>query len=112
MGLDMPTTLDHSLQTGLGVYYLLCALMNLGFAYYFHRVVQPRKADLAAIWYAVAALFLFHALAYGVFHAGWVISASIRNAVDFATGPITYTVLSVVAFAALLYWRRFFTNPQ
>jgi hypothetical protein len=108
----MSTTLDHSLQVGLGVYYLLCALMNVGFALYFHRFVQPRKPELAAIWYSVAALFLFHALAYGVFHAGWVIPKGVRNAVDFATGPITYTVLSVVVFAAVLYWRRFFTNPQ
>jgi hypothetical protein len=100
------------LQTGLGVFYLLCALMNVCFALYYHRFAQPRRADLAMLWYAVAAVFLIHAAAYGVFHAGWVISKGVRDAVDFATGPITYTVLSIVAFAAVLYWRRFFTNPQ
>src|SRR5262245_27441634 len=112
MDLSMSGTLDHTLQTGLGVFYLLCALMNVGFALYYHRLAQPRRADFAMIWYAVAALFLVHAAAYGVFHAGWVISKSVRDAVDFATGPITYTLLSIVAFAAVLYWRRFFTNPQ
>src|SRR5262245_9036927 len=108
----MAGTLDHSLQIGLGVFYLLCALMNVGFSWYYHRYAQPRKPELAWIWAAVAGLFLFHALAYGVFHAGWFIPKAIRDAVDFATGPITYTLLSVVAFGAVLYWRRFFTNPQ
>jgi hypothetical protein len=108
----MSGSLDHSLQTGLGVYYLLCALMNIGFGLYFHRVVEPPRRNLAAIWYTVAGLFLLHALAYGVFHAGWIIPKGLREAVDWATGPITYTVLSVVLFVAILVWRRLFTHPQ
>src|SRR5262245_19563034 len=104
---DMAGTLDTSLQIGLGVFYLLCALMNVGFALYYHRFAQPRKPEVATAWYAVAALFLFHAAAYGIFQVGWVIPKALRDAVDFATGPITYTLLSIVAFGAVLYWRRF-----
>lgn len=108
----MSGTLDHGLQTGLGVYYLLCALLNVCFAIYYHRFSEPRKLNLAVLWYAVAGLFVLHALAYGVFHTGWVVPKGIRNAVDWATGPVSYTLLSVILFGVVLYWRRFFTDPQ
>lgn len=108
----MSGSLDHGLQNGLGFYYLFCALMNIGFGLYYHRYAEPRKPSLATLWYAVAGIFLLHALAYGVFHAGWEIPKTLRNVVDEATGPISYTVVSIVAFAALLYWRRFFVHPQ
>ena len=45
-------SLDTGLQNGLAVYYLLVALMNLGFAaYYFYG---PKKKGLAAVWAAVS----------------------------------------------------------
>jgi len=34
-----------------------------------------------------------------------------RDLVDWAMGPIVYTALSVLGFIAVLYWRRFFTQP-
>src|SRR5262245_34504493 len=108
----MSDTLDHSLMNGLGVYYLLCALMNVGFALYYQRFAEPRKPALATLWFAVAGLFAFHALAYGVFHANWVLPGTIRKAVDAVADPISYTLLSIVAFAALLYWRKTLTDPQ
>jgi hypothetical protein len=107
----MPSTLSTGLQNGLAVYYLICAVLNLGFAAYYHCVAQPRKTNIAAIWYSVAGLFLLLALAYFL-GAGWVMPQGIRDAVDWFTGPISYTVLSISAFAALLYWRKFFVQPQ
>lgn len=108
----MSGSLDHGLQNGLGVFYLICALMNIGFGWYYQRHAVPRRQGIATFWYAIAGLFAFHALAYGVFHAGWIIPKSIRLAVDRVADPISYTVLSILAFAALLYWRKFLTDPQ
>src|SRR5450755_2807528 len=97
----MPTLLDPGLQTGLGIYYALCALMNVCFGLYYHRSATPRKPTIAYIWYAVAGLFLLHSVAYFL-QFNWVLSKDIRNFIDYLTGPVTYTVLSLVAFVALL----------
>src|SRR5688500_1296625 len=103
--------MSPTLQYGLAVYYLLVAAMNVGFAAYYHRYAEPRKPNVAFVWYAVAAVFALHSVAY-FFKAGWVIPTWIREPVDWATGPTSYVMLSVIAFAALLYWRRFFVQPQ
>ncbi|MFO0876808.1 MAG: hypothetical protein U0840_05495 [Gemmataceae bacterium] len=108
----MAGTLDLNLQRGLGVYYLLVALMNIGFGLYYQRAAIPRRQGLATFWYAVAGLFAFHALGYGVFQAGWVIPEHIRRTVDRFADPISYTLLSVGVFVVVLVWRRFFTNPH
>jgi hypothetical protein len=100
--------LSESLQNGLGVYYLLCVLMNLGFAaYYFRRKDLPT----ALLWTGVAGIFLIHMVAYFL-KAGWVLPPALADAIDSATGPVMYTTLSVVIFAALLIGRRLFTRPQ
>ncbi len=105
--------MSSPLQYGLAVYYLLVALMNAGFAAHFQWSAEPTKKNknIAAVWWAVAVLFVIHAIAYFL-QAGWVLPIWFREAVDRATGPISYTVLSIVGFAALLYWRRFFVEPQ
>lgn len=107
----MSQPLDKGLQNGLAVYYFLVALLNLGFAAWYQWGSEPRKKNIAAIWTGVAALFLLHAAAY-FFQAGWVIPLGLREFVDQLTGPISYTTLSILAFVALLYWRKFFTQPQ
>jgi hypothetical protein len=103
--------LSPSLQYGLAVYYLLVALMNAGFAAYYQFSAEPRKKNVAAAWYAVAALFVLHAIAY-FFLAGWVIPLGFREAINRVTGPISYTLLSVGLFAAVLYWRKVIVQPQ
>ena len=105
----MPHTLDPSLQNGLAGYYFLVALLNFGFAAYY--VWGNKKPNLAALWGAVALLFLLHFVAYG-FHLGWRLPSSFRGAVDFLMGPVTYSTLSLVAFVLFLVFRRFFVNPQ
>jgi hypothetical protein len=101
--------LSHSLQNGLAVYYLLVALLNAGFAaYYFFGLKDVVRA---AIWSLVAVLFLVHTGAYFA-HAGWVLPQRIRDSVDFIIGPVLYTSSSVVLFALMLTFRRFFVRPE
>ena len=50
------THLSESLQNGLGVYYLLVALMNLGFALYF--LLGVKRPVAGVLWGAVTVLFL------------------------------------------------------
>jgi hypothetical protein len=103
--------MSSSLQNGLAVYYLLVAAMNAGFALYYHRCAEPRNRNIALIWYGVTVLFVAHAVAY-FFHAGFIIPLWFRELVDTLTGPVSYTVGTVAIFAAVLYWRKFFVQPQ
>ncbi len=101
--------LSASIQNGLAMYYLCVALLNVGFAAYYF--LGPKKVVLGAVWSLVAILFLIHSVAY-FGHAGWILPQAIRDAVDAVIGPVTYTSASVLLFAVMLYWRRFFVNPQ
>jgi hypothetical protein len=70
-----------------------------------------------ALWSAVAAIFLLHAVIY-LFHMGPALSEVFRafttrlmGAWGGQAGPILYTSLSVLGFVALLYYRRVLTQP-
>jgi hypothetical protein len=104
----MEHTLDRGLQNGLAYFYVLAALLNFGFAAYWFGV---KKMAAAAIWAAVGALFLIHGIAYFA-HLGWSLPIGIREAVDQATGPVVYTMLSIVGFIVMLYFRKFFVQPN
>jgi hypothetical protein len=104
----MPHPVDTSLQNSLAVFYFLVALMNLGFAAYYYRA---RRMTPAAVWAAVTGLFVVIAVAYA-FHVGPAISTGITEGVDWLMGPVIYTTLSVVGFALVLIFRRFFVQPQ
>ncbi len=109
--------MDPNLKYGLAGFYALCALMNAGFAWYYWNdsksgTAGAGKSRTAALaWFAVAALFVLHAAAYGM-GASWEMPKPLREGIDWLTNPITYTVLSMVAFAAVIYWRRWFVDPQ
>jgi hypothetical protein len=100
-------SLSSSIQIGLGVYYLLGVIMNLGFASYQN---SRRERGQGRLWMFVACVFLFHALAY-FFQAGWVLPAGITNAVNTFMNPVSYFTLAVLGLAAVLYFRQFFTEP-
>lgn len=100
--------LSASVQTGLGVFYLLVVLMNLGFAIYQHRVV--RNSLQAAIWAAVSLVFMIHAVVYLTGH-GWILPQGVRDAVDAAMGPVSYFCIAVAAFFLFLYFRGPLTEP-
>jgi hypothetical protein len=100
--------LDLPLQNALAVFYVLVALLDLGFAAWFFRT---KKFTPALVWTAVALLFLIHAAAYFA-HLGWTVSPALTGAVDRMMGPVTYTMLSIVGFALMLTFRRFFVQPN
>src|SRR5947209_18999633 len=105
----------HSVQTGLGIYYSLVVLLNLGFAAYY--LYGKRDRTQVVIWSLVAAVFLLHGVLY-LLHQGPVLSEAFRTfttqlmgAWGGQAGPILYTTLSVAGFIALLYFRRSFAEP-
>src|SRR5579872_1271470 len=100
--------LDTQLQNGLAVFYLMAAFLNAGFALYFFR---RKDAVKALVWTVVAGVFLIHTVAYFA-HLNWIISPAVTRPIDAMMGPVTYTLLSVAGFVLLLYFRKFFTNPQ
>jgi hypothetical protein len=109
------TGLSDTIQNGLGIYYLLLVLLNLGFVAY--QFFYRRNQLQTAIWLAVCAVFLIHALAYFM-RAGWVLPQGTRDAttqlmagMGGQLGPILYTLLSVLGFVLFLRYRRFLTEP-
>jgi hypothetical protein len=101
--------LTDSIQTGLGVYYLLVMLLNLGFAaYYFYG--PRRNLTQVALWTLVAGVFLIHGAVY-LMHQGWTVPQALRDTVDAVMNPVSYFFLAVVGFIVFLRWRRFFTEP-
>src|SRR5215510_8808174 len=100
--------LTSGMQTGLGVYYFLVFLLNLGFAAYWHY--QRRNARQATLWAVVSGLFLFHAFLY-LAHFGPTLPLGIRHLVDQFMGPVTYFVAACVGFWVVLQFRRYATEP-
>src|SRR5438105_4488391 len=100
--------LSSGIQTGLGFYYFLAVLMNLGFAAYFHYTQKNRRQVL--IWTIVAGVFLIHSLAY-LFHAGWIIPRGFRAFADDIMNPISYFVLAVAGLIVFLRYRKALTEP-
>jgi hypothetical protein len=109
------TGLTPSIRTGLGVYYLLVVLLNLGYVAYLWFGTKERR--VALFWAAVSAIFLIHA---GAYFAGqnWVLSQGIRDAttrlmgaMGGQLGPILYSTLSVVGFIVFLRYRELLTEP-
>jgi uncharacterized membrane protein len=102
------TTLSTSLQNGLGFYYLLVAAMNVGFAAYFWTALK--NVVQAALWIAVAGLFLLHAAAYFA-HLGWIIPEPVQHTVNSVMNPVSYFVAACLGLLVVLVFRRFFTDP-
>jgi hypothetical protein len=100
--------ISGTLQTGIGLFYFLVALMNVGFALYHHS--ETKNKFQAMIWGVVSIVFFIHAGAY-LSHHGWSIFDWLKDSIDFVMGPTTYFLLAVVAFSIVLYFRSFFTDP-
>jgi hypothetical protein len=96
--------LTPGIQTGLGFYFLLAALLNVGFWWF----QTNRVRSLVALAFSVVSALL--GVGYLV-HWGPTMPQEMRDAIDWMANPITYFVGSLIAFAALLKFRKFFTEP-
>src|SRR6516165_7595583 len=107
--------LTHGTMFGLAVFYLIVVVLNLGYAAYQYYVNGDRKQT--AIWSTVAGIFLIHAALYlarvpmALPQGFRGFTTSVMGALHGQAGPILYSTVSVLAFAALLYWRKFLTRP-
>jgi hypothetical protein len=99
--------LSVSIQTGLGLFYLLVVLMNLGFAAYFF---QRKNILQAAIWGIVAVVFLIHA-GGNLTHQGWAINHHITDFINDIMNPVSYFVIACVGLAVAIYLRKILTEP-
>src|SRR5947209_4850697 len=101
--------LDSNVASGLAVFYVLCAALNAGYAYYH---VRHRNRPQAMLWLIAAGLFLVHTFVY-LSPAGHqlVISEGLAEWVNWATNAVTYFVISTVAFALVLVFRKTLTAP-
>jgi hypothetical protein len=104
----MSHPLDSNLQNALAWYYLLVAVMNFAFAAYWWKT---RQKNAALFWTAVGGIFVLHFAGY-ILHFGWTMSPALRRGIDYLMGPVIYTTLSVIAFVAILVFRRTIVQPQ
>ena len=58
--------MSDSLQTGIGIFYFLAALMNVGFALHYQKVAKDMLQ--AIIWYVVAGAFALLGVLYMAHH--------------------------------------------
>ena len=104
-----PTMHGHltpSVQNGLGLYYIIVAMMNVGFA----SLINKKSRKQAMIWGFVAGIFLIHALAYFL-HADWRLASGIKDLINNAMNPVSYFVIATLALFGLLHFRKPLTDP-
>ncbi len=99
----------HSIAGFLGGYYVAVAVMNALAALYLWQKLG--KNLQAVVWLAVAMV------SAGIF-APFALSAhpievphSVRDFVDYMTGPVVYTVGTTLGLIVFLVFRRFFVQP-
>src|SRR5262249_31435139 len=101
---------------GLAAFFLVAFLLNVGFAVYQQFAGKPTQA---AVWGIVALVFLAHAALFAALgNSSPTLPASFRGFPTWLmglyggqAGPILSVGLSVVGFVALIYYRRFLTDP-
>src|SRR5437870_1485834 len=108
-------SLTPPIQNGLGVYYLLVMLLNLGYAAYL-LFISKNKTQ-AIVWIIAGGVFLLHAFVY-FGHLGWMLPQGFRGtttrimgAMGGQMGPILYVLSMVGLFVLFLYFRKFLTQP-
>jgi hypothetical protein len=102
--------LSGSVQTGLGVYYLLVTFLNLGFACYWS--FAKRNRGQTALWTTVAGVFLIHAAVYLTGGgADWIMPEGLRASLDWFMNAVTYFLLAVAGLVVFITYRRTLTEP-
>lgn len=100
--------LTSTIQHGLGWYWVMVVLLNVGFAAYYFFFAKNMLQTL--IWSAVSLVFLIHAAIFFTGNGG-VLAQPVRDAADALMGPVTYFVIAVTTFFVMLYFRAFFSQP-
>lgn len=100
-------TLDPSVSAGLGLFFGVLALMN---AYYTWGLFKDKRSVLGGAW-LILTLFLAGSAMEYYQGRGLVLSQRFRDIMDYAMGPVTYFVLSVVGFCVVMVYRKFFVQP-
>ncbi|MBA4105178.1 MAG: hypothetical protein C0485_05420 [Pirellula sp.] len=115
----------NTVASFLGPYYIVLALMNGIAALYLWRTgtaktwFSIRTGDQtfpftsAIIWLLVAFVFIIMSPLAWSGNGAWMPSMpeAIREAVNRSTGPVVYSVGTVVLLSILFVFRRFFVNP-
>src|SRR5262245_15759808 len=101
--------MSQTFATGLAVFFLLGMLMNLVFAGYYFKAEKNATAGLG--WSLVAVLYLVQAIVFFT-NPNVTIPHALSEGIDALMGPVTYTVLSIVAFCLFVYFRRVTTQPH
>ncbi len=107
---NMPQFLE-GISGFLGGYYIVLALMNAVMAYY----LWQRRSNLRAalVWVIVAAVFVVLSPLAASGNPGMMpqLPQSIRNAVNWITGPTVYSLGTSSMLIIFFVFRRFFTKP-
>jgi hypothetical protein len=74
--------------------------------YFLKKKVAPQIT-----WSVIGTLFLAFSLV-NFAQMGSPLPPGVRDGVDYLMGPVLYTSLSIILFVVMLYFRKFFTNPQ
>ena len=102
---------DASVSSGLGLYFLVLALMN---AYYSVRQIPGRdRSWVRWVWpgFSLLLTLLLFGSAIDFYQGrGIVLPQGFRDFVDGTIGPVLYFVVSVAGFACLLLFRRLFAT--
>lgn len=116
--------MDPSVANGLGFYFLILALLN---AYYAVKVLRNSSGMFAEgefklagnlkqfanlLFWMLLTVFLF-GTSFELFRGGSegvVLSPAFRDWMDNFMGPVRYFIISVIGFAALIYWRKAFSS--
>lgn len=92
----------------LGGYYMGLASMNATYALYLWKV--KNRGLSAVIWTAVAVVLTgISALAWG--GSPLELPQAVKDAVNWLTGPVIYSVGTIVVLAVMFVFRKFFVHP-
>ncbi len=102
--------MDHYawVQIGIGIFFFLCVLMNVGFAAYIGTKGKDPVQGL--IWIGVAFFFLIQSIGF-LLVLDWTLADWIKSVVDGIMNPVSYFFLAVFGFGLFYFFRKFFTHP-
>jgi hypothetical protein len=97
-----------AVQTGIGIYFLIVAMLNVGFAAYQSNVRKSKTQPL--VWGLISGIFLIIAIAF-LLHANWTLSHVVTALINNAMNPVSYFVLATIALFLVLFFRKPLTDP-